>query len=221
MPVRIALAVRGESLALHRDERGASRARHDDREYRLYLMEEQRRPRGCIARRMQTDFHHGLLGINIGQESCISRTGSSSSINRRMASSRRSENRRRPRMNGATTYSRHSRRTSLILLIVDECHSGSARDEGAWRAILDHFEPAYQLGMTATRLRGHSRDSHEYFGNPLYTYNLRQGIEDAFLAPYRVHRVITRTGRGRLAPQLRRIGSVWAGDSLDGGEEAA
>ena len=56
------LAVRGESRALHRDERGASRARRDDREYRLYLMEEQRRPRGCIARRMQTDFHHGLLG---------------------------------------------------------------------------------------------------------------------------------------------------------------
>ncbi len=55
------LAVRGESRALHRDERGASRARRDDREYRLYLMEDQRRPRGCIARRMQTDFHHGLL----------------------------------------------------------------------------------------------------------------------------------------------------------------
>ncbi len=52
------LAVRGESRALHRDERGVSRARRDDREYRLYLMEEQRRPRGCIARRMQTDFHH-------------------------------------------------------------------------------------------------------------------------------------------------------------------
>ncbi len=77
------------------------------------------------------------------------------------------------------------------LVIVDECHSGSARDEGAWRAILDHFEPEYQLGMTATRLRDHTRDSHEYFGNPLYTYNLRQGIEDGFLAPYRVHRVIT------------------------------
>ena len=56
------LAARGESPASHRDERGASRTRRDDREYGLYLKEEQRRPRGCVARRMQTDFHHGLLG---------------------------------------------------------------------------------------------------------------------------------------------------------------
>ena len=55
------LAARGESPASHRDERGAARTRRDDREYRLYLTEEQRRPRGWIARRMQTDFHHGLL----------------------------------------------------------------------------------------------------------------------------------------------------------------
>ncbi len=54
------LAVRGESVASHRDGRGASRARRDDREYREYLREEQRSPRGCIARRMQPDFHHGL-----------------------------------------------------------------------------------------------------------------------------------------------------------------
>ena len=63
--LRVRLTVRGESRALHRDERGASRARRDDREYRLYLMEEQRRPRGCIARRMQTDFHHGLLSYSV------------------------------------------------------------------------------------------------------------------------------------------------------------
>ena len=62
-PVGFALAVRGESPASHRDERGASRARRDDREYSLYLTEEQRRPRGGIAHRMQTDFHHGLLGV--------------------------------------------------------------------------------------------------------------------------------------------------------------
>ena len=60
-PCRSALAARGESLASHRDGRGAPRARRDDREYREYLREEQRRPRGCIARRMQPDFHHGLL----------------------------------------------------------------------------------------------------------------------------------------------------------------
>lgn len=77
------------------------------------------------------------------------------------------------------------------LVIVDECHRGSAREDSAWRAILEYFEPAYQLGMTATPLRDDTRDSYEYFGNPLYTYSLRQGIEDGFLAPYRVHRVVT------------------------------
>src|SRR5207247_11153125 len=77
------------------------------------------------------------------------------------------------------------------LVIVDECHRGSASDESAWRAILQYFEPAYQLGMTATPLRDDNRDTYRYFGNPIYQYSLRQGIEDGFLAPYRVHRVIT------------------------------
>jgi type I restriction enzyme R subunit len=74
---------------------------------------------------------------------------------------------------------------------VDECHRGSAKDESNWREILEYFEPAYQLGMTATPLREDNRDTYAYFGNPLYTYSLRQGIDDGFLAPYRVHRVIT------------------------------
>jgi type I restriction enzyme R subunit len=77
------------------------------------------------------------------------------------------------------------------LIIVDECHRGSARDESAWREILEYFEPAYQLGMTATPLREENRDTYRYFGNPLYTYSLRQGIDDGFLAPYRVNRVVT------------------------------
>ena len=77
------------------------------------------------------------------------------------------------------------------LIIIDECHRGSSRDESSWRAVLDYFEPAVKFGMTATPLREESRDSYEYFGNPVYTYSLRQGIEDGFLAPYRVHRVIT------------------------------
>jgi len=77
------------------------------------------------------------------------------------------------------------------LVIVDECHRGSARDESNWREILEYFEPAYQLGMTATPLREDNRDTYRYFGNPIYTYSLRQGIEDGFLAPYRVHRVLT------------------------------
>jgi type I restriction enzyme R subunit len=77
------------------------------------------------------------------------------------------------------------------LIIVDECHRGSARDESNWREILEYFEPAYQVGMTATPLREDNRDTYKYFDNPIYTYSLKQGIEDGFLAPYRVHRVIT------------------------------
>lgn len=86
---------------------------------------------------------------------------------------------------------RQYRRDFFDLIIIDECHRGSSRNESAWRAVLDYFEPAIQFGMTATPLREESRDSYEYFGNPVYTYSLRQGIEDGFLAPYRVHRVIT------------------------------
>ncbi|MCC7313091.1 MAG: DEAD/DEAH box helicase family protein, partial [Sulfuritalea sp.] len=77
------------------------------------------------------------------------------------------------------------------LIIVDECHRGSARGDSNWREILTWFEPAYQLGMTATPLREDNRDTYLYFGNPIYEYSLRQGIEDGFLAPYRVHRVVT------------------------------
>ena len=77
------------------------------------------------------------------------------------------------------------------LIIVDECHRGSARDESNWREILEYFEPAYQIGMTATPLRDDNRDTYKYFHNPLYTYSLRQGIDDGFLAPYRVHRIVS------------------------------
>ena len=77
------------------------------------------------------------------------------------------------------------------LIIVDECHRGSARDDSNWREILEYFKPAYQIGMTATPLREDNRDTYNYFGNPIYTYSLRKGIDDGFLAPYRVHRVIS------------------------------
>ena len=77
------------------------------------------------------------------------------------------------------------------LIIVDECHRGSAKEESNWREILEYFAPACQLGLTATPLRGENRDTYLYFGNPVYQYSLRQGIEDGFLAPYRVHRIVT------------------------------
>lgn len=95
------------------------------------------------------------------------------------------------------------------LIIVDECHRGSARDDSSWRIILEHFTPAVQLGMTATPLRDDNRDTYAYFGNPIYQYSLRQGIEDGFLAPYRVHRVVTRwdaTGWRPNAADLDRYG---------------
>ena len=77
------------------------------------------------------------------------------------------------------------------LIIVDECHRGSSRADSAWREILEYFAPAVQLGLTATPIREDERDTYDYFGNPIYSYSLRQGIEDGFLAPYRVHRIIT------------------------------
>ncbi len=95
------------------------------------------------------------------------------------------------------------------LIIVDECHRGSAADESNWRDILEWFEPAYQLGMTATPLREDNKDTYLYFGNPVYTYSLRQGIDDGFLAPYRVHRVVTQwdaTGWRPSADDLDRFG---------------
>lgn len=77
------------------------------------------------------------------------------------------------------------------LVIIDEAHRGSARDDGNWRDILNHFAPAYQLGMTASPIRDANRDTYQYFGNPVYTYSLKQGIDDGFLAPYRVYRIQT------------------------------
>jgi type I restriction enzyme R subunit len=77
------------------------------------------------------------------------------------------------------------------LIIVDECHRGSANEEGSWRAILDYFSSAVQLGMTATPKRNDNVDTYQYFGNPVYEYSLKQGIEDGFLTPYKVKRITT------------------------------
>ncbi|MGO8950674.1 MAG: EcoAI/FtnUII family type I restriction enzme subunit R [Ktedonobacterales bacterium] len=76
------------------------------------------------------------------------------------------------------------------LIIVDEAHRGSARDDSSWREILEYFTGAVQLGMTATPLREDNRDTYAYFGNPVYTYSLKQGIQDGFLAPYQVRRIV-------------------------------
>lgn len=75
------------------------------------------------------------------------------------------------------------------LVIVDECHRGSAADDSSWRQVLEYFENATQIGMTATPKETREVSNIDYFGEPVYTYSLKQGIEDGFLAPYKVVRI--------------------------------
>ncbi len=87
------------------------------------------------------------------------------------------------------------------LILIDECHRGSATDDSNWRAVLDYFNTSVQIGLTATPLRDDNKDTYAYFGNPLYIYSLKQGIEDGFLAPYLVHRVVTETDATGFRPE--------------------
>jgi len=75
------------------------------------------------------------------------------------------------------------------LVVIDECHRGSAAEDSAWREILEYFSSATQIGLTATPKETHEVSSTDYFGDPVYTYSLKEGIEDGFLAPYKVVRV--------------------------------
>jgi type I restriction enzyme, R subunit len=75
------------------------------------------------------------------------------------------------------------------LIVIDECHRGSAAEDSAWREILDYFSSATQVGLTATPKETKDVSNTDYFGEPIYTYSLRQGIEDGFLAPYKVVRI--------------------------------
>ncbi len=77
------------------------------------------------------------------------------------------------------------------LIIIDECHRGGANDESNWRSILEYFEPAVQLGLTATPKRTGNADTYRYFGEPVYTYSLKDGISDGFLTPFKVRRIKT------------------------------
>lgn len=76
------------------------------------------------------------------------------------------------------------------LIIIDECHRGSARADSAWREILEYFRTSTQIGLTATPKETSDISNIDYFGEPIYTYSLKQGIDDGFLAPYRVIRVV-------------------------------
>lgn len=77
------------------------------------------------------------------------------------------------------------------LIIIDECHRGGANDEGNWRGILEYFSPAVQLGLTATPKRKDNTDTYKYFGEPVYVYSLKEGINDGFLTPFKVKRIET------------------------------
>lgn len=76
-------------------------------------------------------------------------------------------------------------------VIVDECHRGGANDESSWREILEYFSPAYQLGLTATPKRVDNADTYKYFGEPVYKYSLKEGVQDGFLTPFKVRRIQT------------------------------
>jgi type I restriction enzyme R subunit len=76
-------------------------------------------------------------------------------------------------------------------IIIDECHRGGANDEGNWRGILEYFSPAVQLGLTATPKRKDNVDTYRYFGEPVYSYSLKEGINDGFLTPFKVKRIKT------------------------------
>jgi type I restriction enzyme R subunit len=109
---------------------------------------------------------------------------------------------------GAAIYKEYSPEF-FDLIVVDECHRGSARDDSKWRKILEYFSSAHQIGMTATPKRDDNVNTYAYFGNPIYTYSLKQGIEDGFLAPYRVIRVVPSVDAAGWVPnqgQLDRFG---------------
>jgi len=76
-------------------------------------------------------------------------------------------------------------------IVIDECHRGGANDESTWRGILDYFAPAVQLGLTATPKRRDNADTYAYFGEPVYVYSLKEGINDGFLTPFRVKQYAT------------------------------
>ncbi len=77
------------------------------------------------------------------------------------------------------------------LIFIDECHRGGANDESNWRGIMEYFSPAVQIGLTATPKRKENADTYKYFGNPIYIYSLKEGIEDGYLTPFKVKKITT------------------------------
>lgn len=90
-----------------------------------------------------------------------------------------------------TPYFGEYPRDYFDFIIIDECHRGGANDESNWRAIMEYFSPAAQLGLTATPKRKDNTDTYKYFGEPVYIYSLKEGINDGFLTPFKVRRMKT------------------------------
>ncbi|MEA3446487.1 MAG: DEAD/DEAH box helicase family protein, partial [Bacteroidota bacterium] len=91
----------------------------------------------------------------------------------------------------STAYYNQYPKDFFDFIIIDECHRGGANDEGNWRGILEYFSPAVQLGLTATPKRKFNVDTYRYFGEPVYIYSLKEGINDGFLTPFKVKRIKT------------------------------
>lgn len=91
------------------------------------------------------------------------------------------------------------------LIIIDECHRGSAKEDSAWREILEHFNAATHLGLTATPKETKEISNITYFGEPIYTYSLKQGIEDGFLAPYKVIRIVSDVDAAGYVPEKGKL----------------
>ena len=109
-------------------------------------------------------------------------------------------------MSGETPHFGQYPKDFFDLVIVDECHRGGANDESNWRGILEYFDSAVQLGLTATPKRKDNVDTYKYFGNPVYTYSLKQAINDGFLTPFRVRNITTNFGTYKYQ----------AGDTIEG-----
>ncbi len=99
-----------------------------------------------------------------------------------------------------TAYYKQYPHNFFDLIIIDECHRGSANDESSWREILNHFKSAVHLGLTATPKRDDNGDTYKYFGDPIYEYSLKDGINDGFLTPYKVKRIQTNIDEYRFDP---------------------
>jgi type I restriction enzyme R subunit len=85
-------------------------------------------------------------------------------------------------------------------IVIDECHRGGANDESNWRGIMEYFSPAVQLGLTATPKRKENADTYKYFGDPVYIYSLKEGINDGFLTPFKVKQIQTTLDEYRFTP---------------------